>query len=169
MADPFAFSIARAGVSDLPSLTSLRRAFHDTQVRMGLLDLPQDPEGHLDRSTVGLLESRRSDVLIARTVPGAAVAYATSTVRFVPDGRSKTVGLIEEVFVGADHRGAGLASALVDGLIQELRLRAVDRIQIRVLARNSAARALWERLGFEPNVLMLELPPADPGHQENIP
>jgi RimJ/RimL family protein N-acetyltransferase len=46
------------------------------------------------------------------------------------------------------HRGAGVGSALIGGLLQWSRQRGLRRIELTVVASNTAAIGLYRRLGF---------------------
>jgi len=62
---------------------------------------------------------------------------------------------VSELFVREENRGTGIATAL---MIEAERLavaRGVGRIMVGVLAGNSAAEALYDRLGFAPHAIEL--------------
>jgi len=72
---------------------------------------------------------------------GALVAMAGE--RFRLDGWTE----ISAVCTNPDHRGQGLASALVGALIAAIQLRS-QRVFLHVLATNTTAIRLYEELGF---------------------
>jgi ribosomal protein S18 acetylase RimI-like enzyme len=147
--------VAVAGDSDGAALIEMRRAFFESQISLGLLDLPEDPEAFLEASTLGLLRSSRALVALARH-DGRLVGYATSVTRIIPEVRQKSAGLIEEVYVSPAFRGRGVAGQMVEYILEGLRSRDVVRVQIRALASNPTAIALWRRLGFQPHLLLME-------------
>ncbi|MCP3938649.1 MAG: GNAT family N-acetyltransferase [Actinomycetia bacterium] len=61
----------------------------------------------------------------------------------------KRMAAIGAVYVTPTHRGSGLGRALMAGVIDRLGGR-VDLIGLNVAADNTAARALYESIGFEP-------------------
>ena len=60
------------------------------------------------------------------------------------------VAEVYSVYVSADMRGCGLASALMRRLLDELRaLRQIEKVSLGVTSDNMAAVRLYEKLGFE--------------------
>lgn len=72
---------------------------------------------------------------------GDQVAYA----RLVTDG--VTFAWLADVVVDPAHRGRGLGSGLVAGILADV---APLRLKRMVLKASADARAIYERLGFEP-------------------
>ena len=140
---------------DAEGLIQLRLAYFQSQLALGLLDELIDVAAHVRSGTPGLLASARTYVLVAERTT-EIVGYAIASFRVVPGARQPAVCSIDEVFVSPQCRGAGLAQLLVSTLLDVATLRNVDRIQMRVLSGNPKARALWERLGFVENVIILE-------------
>jgi GNAT superfamily N-acetyltransferase len=56
--------------------------------------------------------------------------------------------LVEDVYVDAAVRGAGLGRALMEGAIARARERGARRMELDTNERNAAAVALYESLGF---------------------
>jgi predicted GNAT family acetyltransferase len=71
---------------------------------------------------------------------GAQVAYA----RLVTD--AATFAWLADVIVDPKHRGRGLGSALVTGIVADVEPLGLKRI---VLKASAEGRAIYERLGFE--------------------
>ena len=57
---------------------------------------------------------------------------------------------IQDVFVAPDRRRNGVATALSHAAENEVQRRGYDRISLSVGLANQAARALYEKLGYEP-------------------
>lgn len=55
---------------------------------------------------------------------------------------------LEDLFVRDDARGGGAGAALVQAAFERARARGCRRIELDVAAANTAARALYERMGF---------------------
>ena len=138
---------------DAEGLMSLRLAYFQSQLHLGLLDGLIDVATHVRSATPGLLASARARVLVAERNT-EIVGYAIASFRIVPGARAPSICSIDEVFVSPQYRGTGLARQLVTGLRDEAALRKADRIQMRVLSGNPKARALWEQLGFVENVIL---------------
>ncbi|MGB3148106.1 MAG: GNAT family N-acetyltransferase [Paracoccaceae bacterium] len=146
----------RAVAEDLEALIALRRAFYQSQIAVGLLDIPADLEAHLAATTPALITGSRNDLLLNAEGPPSAYLYATT--RIVPNAQRGAVGSIEEVFVAPEQRKSGLANLLVQEATAALKARGAHRIQLRVLANNTAGRRFWQTMGFVENLLFLELP-----------
>lgn len=56
--------------------------------------------------------------------------------------------LMDGIFVGADARGKGVGSALLDAIAGEARKRGLSSVRLDVIDSNPRARALYERHGF---------------------
>jgi ribosomal protein S18 acetylase RimI-like enzyme len=58
--------------------------------------------------------------------------------------------LVDGLAVAEDWRGRGLGSALIEALAAEARARGYGSLRLDVADHNERARALYERLGFDP-------------------
>lgn len=104
------------------------------------------------------------DVLVARTADRTLVGF----VQFGPDGGSNEQGVergvVENLYVQADHRGDGLGSELLARAEQALLDAGADRVGLEVLADNEAARRFYDRHGYEPHRVELEKSPESDNH-----
>ena len=60
-----------------------------------------------------------------------------------------------------DYRGAGIGSALLDGLERALERAGIDDLVLGVLPGNTAAMRLYERRGYRPTWMYCRVSPAD--------
>jgi ribosomal protein S18 acetylase RimI-like enzyme len=58
---------------------------------------------------------------------------------------------LEDIYVSESARGSGLGKALLDAAIERARVRGCRRIELDVAEDNQAARALYDRAGFQPH------------------
>jgi Acetyltransferases len=65
-------------------------------------------------------------------------------------------GLVENLYVVPDHRGAGIGSDLLSAAEQLLRERGVDVVSLEAIAQNHDARRFYRRHGYEPHRVELE-------------
>jgi ribosomal protein S18 acetylase RimI-like enzyme len=72
------------------------------------------------------------------------VLYGTEPHRFLP----RRTGAVYELYVAPEYRRRGIASACAERVLQELRTKAVSKIQLEVVEGNEAAAQLWTKLGF---------------------
>jgi ribosomal protein S18 acetylase RimI-like enzyme len=103
---------------------------------------PDDPRGHafFDERT------RPEDVLAAE-VDGAVVGYVK--IRPVtPLPSHAHVLQIQGLGVDPAYQGRGVGQALLAAAADEARSRGARKLSLRVLARNTTARRLYERCGF---------------------
>lgn len=61
-------------------------------------------------------------------------------------------GFVHDVLVIDEHRGAGVAEALMQEAFDWMRERGVPRVLLWTASPNARARALFERLGFRPTM-----------------
>lgn len=61
-------------------------------------------------------------------------------------------GFVHDVLVIDEHRGAGVAEALMQEAFDWMRERGVPRVLLWTASPNTRARALFERLGFRPTM-----------------
>ena len=105
-----------------PPVEAYRRAFDD------------DPGGQrLDWILAG---GQRAGFLVSRVVPDW------------PE-EERAVAEVMECYVVPAQRRAGVGRGAVEAWLAEQRRRGVQLVEASVLAPNAAARAFWERLGFE--------------------
>jgi GNAT superfamily N-acetyltransferase len=115
-------------------------------------------EGYLDCfrvSTEELLErafgaNPQCSILVADGDDGTLAGYAVYLVQpFTYDLRPSVT--LKELFVDSDHRGRGVAIALLERLRQDARQLGAGRILWLVLPSNKAAKRLYRRFGGSPD------------------
>lgn len=121
---------------------------------------PWIPPGALaaavERSVLDALDARREGeaILVAEDAQGRRLGfvYATTTRGGLSD---EPLGYVSEFAVAADAEGRGVARALLDAAEQRCRDRGMTAMMLRVFCANTHARAVYEHLGYEPDVLQL--------------
>lgn len=100
----------------------LRSHFASAQERLTLL-------GRVDGTVVGLMNARiqRNDGLY-----------------------EDRYGFIENAFIKEEHRGSGLAQAMLQRTEHWCRGRGIDLLRLSVNAENATAVHFWEKTGFRP-------------------
>ena len=95
-----------------------------------------------------LMSRGESEFLLGAPAPGAPPA-AVAQLRFrfgiwfaAPDC------LLEDLFVDASARGAGLGRAMVDAVLEQARERGCRRVELDTDEDNAAALALYRAAGF---------------------
>ena len=147
--------IFRAAIAaDAQELSELRLLFWQTQYAAGMRDgrtlaLPQ-----LLSETAKMIVRPRSVLMVAEE-NYSLVGYCFVTQIVAPNLAPAYVRSVEEVFIRPDHIQAGLGRALVAAALDAMGAPEV-RTQIRVVWKNEVGRSFWEKLGFEPTVLIME-------------
>jgi ribosomal protein S18 acetylase RimI-like enzyme len=127
---------------DVDTVARLMLAFRD---HLGL-ERPTDADGRA--SIARLLDDAETEFVLAAAEPGApAAGVAQLRYRF---GFWRTGGdcLLEDLYVDASARGAGLGRALVETTLDRARARGCRRAELDVNESNAAAIALYEGFGF---------------------
>jgi GNAT superfamily N-acetyltransferase len=68
---------------------------------------------------------------------------------FTP-GRS---GHLDDVWVAPEHRGRGLTTRMLRGLLEFFRDAGVEVLSLNYVRGNAEAEAVWTRLGFTPVIV----------------
>jgi ribosomal protein S18 acetylase RimI-like enzyme len=106
---------------------------------LGLKGLNNALDLFLERPELGFVWMAFDD----RGVAGiCVVCYAIST------SMGAVVAKLDDVSVKADRRGAGIGTALLDQLKDQLRREAVTRIDVAVHMDNPEAKRFYEKAGF---------------------
>jgi ribosomal protein S18 acetylase RimI-like enzyme len=162
---PPSFDIARGSAADLDALEPLWVAVHHRHVESmpELRPYVTDAETWAaSRAMYVELLARPDTVLLLAHADGALVGYGLAHVMEAGETwladtwvTGRRVGEIESLSVLPDLRGAGIGSALLDGLERALANDGVTDLVLGVLPGNDAARRLYERRGYRPTFLYL--------------
>jgi ribosomal protein S18 acetylase RimI-like enzyme len=139
LADDARLLIRAAGAGDRAALAALELATWDGWASPAPRpDTPRDP----------FAERPPDAYLVAEAGDGALAGYARvgQATRLAA---SAHVLHLEGLGVHPDHRGRGVATALLRAVEEEAHRRGAHRLTLRVLAPNAGARRLYERAGYE--------------------
>jgi GNAT superfamily N-acetyltransferase len=132
-------AIRRAGVADA---RDVGRLLHDFNTEYD--DFTPGAEA-LGRRISELLESGDVTVLIGGDGPDGL-----ALLRFRPSLWSETLDCyLEELYVVPDRRGEGLGQALMEAAIDTARKEGAAHMDLGTAETDTAARALYEKLGFD--------------------
>jgi GNAT superfamily N-acetyltransferase len=110
------------------------------------LEAPSDDE--IETGVGRLIEDPDTEFLLASTGDGAPAA-GVAQLRFrYGIWRAGGDCLLEDLFVDAAARGAGLGRALVEATIDRARARGCRRVELDVNEANDGARGLYGSFGF---------------------
>lgn len=124
--------------------------------RLGAADLDllcAAPEGifddPVDRAEAAAFLADPGHEIVMAFLDGVAVGMATGTVIRHPDRRPAL--FINEVGVVEAHQRQGIATLIVECLLDVARARGCDGAWLGTEADNAAARGLYEKLGGQPS------------------
>jgi GNAT superfamily N-acetyltransferase len=86
--------------------------------------------------------------LLARDADGAAVGFATIFWSWSTLSASR-IGVMNDLYVEPEARGAGVAEALIAACAERCRRRGATSLEWQTAHDNSRARAVYERVGGE--------------------
>ena len=102
-------------------------------------------------------------VLVAETEPGKIVGYAYGTL----EGRDwmalrDPCGVLQDIYVDEPSRRSGVATALLQALIERFRALGQPRVVLSTAAKNEVAQRFFERMGFRPTMVEMTKELASP-------
>ncbi len=109
------------------------------------------PEAHARRTLAALRAEPARGRALALDVDGQVRGYAM-LVSFWSNELGGEICTIDELFVAAEVRGRGWGSGLVRAVLHDRAIWPGEPVafELEVTPSNARARALYERLGFEP-------------------
>ena len=123
--------IRPAGAGDAVAIAALDAATWS-------FDVTPSPRSSVPSSIDGMLVAEDGGEIVGYVAVGRATRLESN--RHVAD--------IRGLAVAPDHQGRGLGRALVQAALDAARERGARKVTLRVLAPNTAARALYESCGF---------------------
>jgi ribosomal protein S18 acetylase RimI-like enzyme len=135
----------------------LRSEFFSDQFAKGMRERDNDHEHWLRESTTKLLTNKRATVMIIANA-NADIGYCYSLTRLSPNLEAPKVSSVEEFLIVESARGQAAASTLFDAVKADFLARGADRVQLRVLQSNIEGSRFWSSQGFEPYLVLFELP-----------
>jgi GNAT superfamily N-acetyltransferase len=133
--------IAQAGEADLPELLPLVRAYCD------FYEVAPSDRALLELSRALLADPERDGLqLLARDGAGNAVGFATLYWTWQTLAAAR-VGVMNDLFVAAEARGAGVADALIAACLERCRGHGATELVWQTARDNRRAQAVYDRLG----------------------
>jgi GNAT superfamily N-acetyltransferase len=149
------YTIRPARSGDLERLVELLLALqeHLEESNPGLWRMTPENRHNLKGQLAGRLLAAHGCALVAEHetdgIVGVVFGRVTSNKGYIP---SQT-GLLDQVFVRANHRRAGVGSRLVAELCRFFAAEGVEDISLRYVEGNKEAAAFWAALGFVPRII----------------
>ena len=149
------YSLRRAQAADLDSLIELLLELQDhiEASNPDLWRMKREARHNLKGQIGGRLKAAQSCALVAEHdedgVIGAIFGRIVVNNRYTPS----RAGQIDQVFVRADHRRAGIGSQLLTLLCGFFASEGVEDITLRYVVGNEEADGFWSALGFSPRII----------------
>jgi ribosomal protein S18 acetylase RimI-like enzyme len=159
--DPDSLSVRLALPSDRPALRAAIVELHEAERRLHDSRLPGEETA--DAYLVWMLaETARDGVVFVAEASGLFAGFAAgwivqeNMIEETPD--SNRFGCVSDICVLPAFRGRRIAARLLEALEARLSLSGVSRIRLSALARNTSARAAYERAGYDVYEVVYEKP-----------
>ena len=136
-------SIRRATVADIATLLPLVRAYWQFEAIGGFA------AEHVGPALERLLTDERLGAAWLAFLDGAAAGYLLAVQVFSLEHLGLTAE-IDELFVHAEHRAAGLGRRLLQAAESEFAARGCTNVSLQLGRRNDAARVFYLRHGYAP-------------------
>lgn len=150
--------IALATDSHVPEIVEIWKEFMDFHKDIDSV-FTRSEDGHVTfgKFVRGLIESDDSQVLVALD-KGRVVAYSFSRIAERPPVyQDEKYGLISDMAVKSTHRRKGVGEQLLAKIYEWFESRKMNRIELRVVARNQIGYSFWKKHGFRDYVHELYL------------
>jgi ribosomal protein S18 acetylase RimI-like enzyme len=147
--------IHSAEAADLPTLEPLWLELYTHQSEHGmLLQIPSDGYMQWSQSFSSVLG--RFAAIFRATADGAPVGFLACRVRSLPAYLGGfLVGFISEVYVRKAYRRQGAGRRLLDAALGWFAEQDIRRVELQVLASNTAAIDAYRRLGWQPELYQM--------------
>lgn len=151
------YTIRPARLADLDRLVELLQALQDhlEAANPDLWQMTAEGRAQLRSQIAHRLRADDTCALVAEHdtegVIGVAFGRVVTNSRYTP----ARAGQVDQLFVRADHRRAGVASWLVAGLCRFFADRGVDDLSLRYVVGNQEADGFWSSLGFSARIVIV--------------
>ena len=142
-------AVRLATLSDIPALVELMRQFYSEG------SFPLDREWAA-RSFANLITEPSRGAVWLIDMDGDSVGHVVLSLRFAMEFGGLSA-YVDDLFVRADCRRKGAATAGMEALVDECRRRGCKSIHVEVDPANVAANALYRRYGLSPGSDQREL------------
>jgi ribosomal protein S18 acetylase RimI-like enzyme len=143
--------ILSATESQVPEIVELWKEFWDFHQNLDpkFFVMSEDGPSKFGEYVRGLIKSDDSQVLVAFD-QGQVVGYSISQIcKRPPVAKQTYYGFISDLGVKAEYRRKGLGKQILHQILEWLKSRQIDRIELTVIAKNQIGYSFWKKQGFE--------------------
>lgn len=127
-----------------------------------------DAEARWQEYCLGLFEKDNPVLLVAEGPAGEPIGYLMGWMETRRSTRRyRRSCFIQAVLVDANHRGRGIAKALMARATEHARAAGAEMMELNVALANTGARALYDNLGFRPATTRMYRPLIEPNEEAN--
>lgn len=149
------YTIRRAAKTDLDRLVVLQLALQDhlEASSSDLWRLSPEARSQLKGKLAARLDAQNGCALVAEHVQDGVVGAIFGRVITSKHYDPSRAGSVDQAFVRADHRRAGVGARLVARLCRFFADERVDELTLRYVIANEEAAGFWTSLGFSPRII----------------
>jgi GNAT superfamily N-acetyltransferase len=147
--------VRSAHAADTDRVVELLRALQDhvEASNLTIWQMTAEARRNLRGQIVSRLRSEHAYALVAEHQQDGVVGMIFGRVATNNRYEPARTGLIDQVYVAADHRGKGVGRRLVAELCRFFASQGVEDLSLRYVVGNSEAAAFWSALGFAPRII----------------
>ncbi len=104
-----------------------------------------------------LLNQDNNSIFLVADQGGVVIGYLTGHVSNISYRAVNPIAELENMFVLPEHRGRGVGTALIKEFVRQAKALGAKRFKVKTLSANHPAISFYQRFGFSPHALTLEL------------
>lgn len=142
--------ILPAAESHVPQIVELWKEFEDFHKEIDSF-FSRSKDGHVKFGEFVQKQMDSDDSLVLVAVDGKdLIAYSISRIsKYPPVFELDRYGDIIDLAVTSTHRRKGIGTEMLGKIYEWFKSRGIDRVELRVAARNRIGYSFWKKRGFE--------------------
>lgn len=149
--------IRKATLTDTDKIVEINKQLTQYHCEMAPKTFKMPDDKHFIDSITSSIESEKSEIFVFDDGIIKGYAKITNSIRALPIKIRKKVCLIDELSVDADYRHEGIGTKLINHIKAYVDDNNFDVLEICVRAENDNAYKLYEKMGFEPQLITMEI------------
>ena len=149
--------IRKASLHDIDKIINIDRQLIKRHCDMDPKTFKMPDEEFYYNSLLKAIESDEKEIFVFEDETIKGYAMVTESIRDIPIKIRKKVCLIDELAVDENYRNEGIGTELLNYIKSYVNNKKLDVLEICVRAENENAYKLYERCGFEPQLITMEV------------